>query len=569
VPLQQCPSCGSRFRGDVVHCPRDGAKLCNVDDALIGRTVAGRYLIEERIGAGGMGSVYLGRQQVIERAVALKFLHPRLTQDATQRKRFLGEARAANQINHEHVIAITDFGETEDGLIFLVMEYLEGRSLAAEISGRPLEPARAAKIALQVALGLGRAHELDVVHRDVKPANIHLIKRHADPDFVKLLDFGIAHFERDVRITDRGAIVGTPEYMAPEQLRHGESSMASDLYSLGCVLNEMLTGSPPFEGHLAAQMVKHTMESPRVPSSVVASVPRALDDIVLRLLQKSPKDRHRDAFHLIEDLERFLRDAGQGRARLENTVLEAQPRASLRPTIHVPTDEEEWDARIRTMEAAAQRTFGARGVPSSLSANIATMRARLSELSVAKATRAAAERDRTFREDDSRATSARIGRALDELLRDESHTARELDALRTERSRAAVARAQSVDAACRAATAVTGQPMAGVPLEPKEAVRLGELLSAATQLASADKRAHDLDVRFEAGQSRWEDLRFQIAQLKGRLGTLNASAQDDAASSEAAALNLETDIKAQLAELVRGSEVIAIQLRQAQVALPK
>src|SRR5262245_10990894 len=190
-----------------------------------------------------MGSVYRARHQFIGRDVALKFLDPSLTKNERLRKRFLGEARAANQINHEHIIDITDFGETEHGVVYMVMEYLEGHSLEEELGEKgPIEIRRAVRIALQVALGLGRAHELGVVHRDIKPGNIHLSRKRMDRDFVKVLDFGVARIEHDARITGQNMIVGTPEYIAPEQIRSQAPTPSSDMYALGCVMLEMLNG---------------------------------------------------------------------------------------------------------------------------------------------------------------------------------------------------------------------------------------------------------------------------------------------------------------------------------------
>ncbi|HKU42563.1 MAG TPA: serine/threonine-protein kinase, partial [Polyangiales bacterium] len=215
MTLKVCPRCDARFRGDIVTCPIDGTALREPADPFIGRTIGGRYLIEQELGSGGMGAVYRARHQIIGRDVALKFLEPALVRNERQRKRFLGEARAANQINHEHIIDITDFGETEDGLVYMVMEYLEGQPLSEEIEKGPMPPRRALRIATQIALGLARAHELGVVHRDIKPANIYLIRRKADPDYVKVLDFGVARIEHDMRITGQGTIVGTPEYIAP------------------------------------------------------------------------------------------------------------------------------------------------------------------------------------------------------------------------------------------------------------------------------------------------------------------------------------------------------------------
>jgi serine/threonine-protein kinase len=267
----RCPKCDARFRGDIRVCPIDGQALVAPSDPFLGTVIAGRYLVEELLGVGGMGSVYRARHQFIGRDVALKFLDPSLTKNERLRKRFLGEARAANQINHEHIIDITDFGETEDGIVYMVMEYLEGHSLEEELEKGPIEPRRAVRIALQVALGLGRAHELGVVHRDIKPGNI-LVTQDGTP---KLLDFGLAKLlnpdlARETATAARLAF--TPAYASPEQVRGETVTTATDVYSLGVVLYELLTGRGPYrvKTQSSAEILRAVCEQePERPSAAV------------------------------------------------------------------------------------------------------------------------------------------------------------------------------------------------------------------------------------------------------------------------------------------------------------
>ena len=235
----------------------DGTSLEEVPDPLIGRTIGGRYLVCELIGTGGMGTVYRGRHQLVGRDVALKFLAPRYARDAAARERFLREARAANRIDHEHIIDITDFGETSDNLVFLVMEYLEGETLSKVIERGPLAPDRALTIAHQLATALARAHELEVIHRDIKPDNIFVLQRRG-ADFVKLLDFGLAKVMGEHRLTATGKVFGTPEYLAPEQARGETLTGQADQYALGCVLYEMLTGSVAVRGDPARRWCSST-----------------------------------------------------------------------------------------------------------------------------------------------------------------------------------------------------------------------------------------------------------------------------------------------------------------------
>ena len=277
--MWRCTICGAKWRGEPRVCPLDGGELEQLPDALLGRTIGGRYVITEKVGAGGMGTVYRARHDVVGRDVAIKFLSPDLAGDPTNRRRFLREAKAANKIDHEHIIDITDYGETPDGLVYLVMEFLEGESLADTIGRGPLPVPRAVDIARQMASALSRAHELDVIHRDIKPENVHLLRRaHGGGDFVKILDFGLAKMKGEIRLTATGAVFGTPEYMAPEQARGTPLTGKADLYALGCVLYEMLTGEPPFDGPTPDLILKHMREtapppSERAPSAPVPSIP--------------------------------------------------------------------------------------------------------------------------------------------------------------------------------------------------------------------------------------------------------------------------------------------------------
>src|SRR5829696_2827226 len=202
-------------------------------DPMIGRVVAGRYRLETRLGEGGMGVVYRARHVLIDRVVALKLIRPDLRGETHLRAWMLREARAANRVDHAHIIDIHDIGETEDGELYLVMEYLVGTPLSAELAKGPMPIARAVDVLEQMCAALARAHDLGVVHRDLKSDNILLTQRGGRKDFVKILDFGLAAIARDPRL-------------APEQARGEEVGPQSDLYALGVLFFEMLTGHLPF-----------------------------------------------------------------------------------------------------------------------------------------------------------------------------------------------------------------------------------------------------------------------------------------------------------------------------------
>ncbi|MEI8259787.1 MAG: serine/threonine-protein kinase, partial [Deltaproteobacteria bacterium] len=208
--MPRCPLCGDELSPGVGRCPRDGLMVGDANDPLIGATLAGRYRILARLARGGMASVYLARHVLIERLSAIKVLRRDLCDDSTQRDRFLREARAVNRINHENIIEIIDYGESEDGRVFLVMEYLPGESLLQRLSRGPIAPVRALNIAAQIASGLGRAHQMGVIHRDLKPDNLILLPSNNGAELVKIFDFGIAKLLDQPSLTASDRIFGTP-----------------------------------------------------------------------------------------------------------------------------------------------------------------------------------------------------------------------------------------------------------------------------------------------------------------------------------------------------------------------
>jgi hypothetical protein len=280
-----------------------------VADALLGRVINRRFRLEEQLGSGGMGVVYRARHLLIDRVVAIKILLPGKNTDHL-RAWFLREARAANRVNHAHIVDIHDYGETDDGLAYLVMELLDGTPLNEVIARGPMPVSRVADILEQCCAALARAHDLGVIHRDLKPDNVFLLERGGRKDFVKILDFGLARMTQETAASARGAVFGTPEYMSPEQTLGAEATAASDLYSLGIVFYEMLTGRLPFEGPgRNAVMEQHRGTAPVPPSRHVPGLLPLAESIVLKLLEKDPGRRYRDAHHLLEDVKALLRQA--------------------------------------------------------------------------------------------------------------------------------------------------------------------------------------------------------------------------------------------------------------------
>ncbi|HEX8773769.1 MAG TPA: serine/threonine-protein kinase [Pyrinomonadaceae bacterium] len=312
--MLHCPKCGLGYADEVKVCPEDGVPLRADDtvavavpaDPLVGLTLDGKYRLDERLGKGGMGTVYRATHLLIERPVAIKVLNPHFVEDEEAQERFRREARAAGRLQHQNVAAVTDFGRTEDGLVYIVMELLEGRSLRDVLAREaPLDAARAVSLMLQISAAVAAAHEARVIHRDLKPGNIFVVQRKHAPPVVKVLDFGIAKLAADAleedeedqqTLTKVGVMIGTPRYMSPEQCDGGKMTPASDVYSLGIILYEMLTGTTPFSGSSAlAIAMKHSSETPRLPREFVSSIPGPLEDVVLHALEKSPGDRPADA----------------------------------------------------------------------------------------------------------------------------------------------------------------------------------------------------------------------------------------------------------------------------------
>jgi eukaryotic-like serine/threonine-protein kinase len=260
-------------------------------------SVLGKYRIEAELSSGGMGAVYRARHEIIDRAVAVKVLRPELSGDPELVTRFVNEAKAASAINHPSIIDVHDFGYTDDGQAYLVMELLDGESLAQRLARRGRLPAsEAVKITRSIASALSAAHAKGIIHRDLKPDNVFLI---SDPDLgerAKVLDFGVAKLvdaANQTQYTQTGALMGTPLYMAPEQARAASAiDERADLYSLGCILYELLTGKPPFRGEGAGEIITmHMFEAPEPPSAHALGIAPALEQVVMRLLEKAPDDR--------------------------------------------------------------------------------------------------------------------------------------------------------------------------------------------------------------------------------------------------------------------------------------
>lgn len=300
-------------------------------DPLIGQAIGG-YQVVSRIGAGGMGAVYAAQHQRIGRKAAVKVLQTTAAADAEWHKRFLMEAEALASLKHRNLVDVYEFGDLPDGQQYLMMEFLEGESLERYIQKHaPLMPAQALGFAEQILNGLGEAHKKGIVHRDLKPANVMLLREHNGELLVKLLDFGLARQNAvplaslgDQQRTDAASLAaGTPEYISPEQAQAQQVDGTADLYSLGVMLFEMLSGRLPFESTSVTELLqKHLSERPPTLSTIVQGVPEGIEEFVASLLEKDPLARPQSADVARQQVQRLLK-----RLAAEATMVRPRPLA--------------------------------------------------------------------------------------------------------------------------------------------------------------------------------------------------------------------------------------------------
>ncbi|MBX9721292.1 MAG: serine/threonine protein kinase, partial [Candidatus Obscuribacterales bacterium] len=308
-----CPTCKKVYPLNARFCSDDSDELELVaGDSLIGQVLGGSYQVLSVVGSGGSSQVYKAKHVFLGRPVAIKVLHASHVGNDEQVKRFLQESRAVSSLHHENIVSLYDFGLTDDGRPFLVMDYLEGTSLFDLIkTNGALEPMRAVNIFKQVCEALNHAHQKGIVHRDIKPGNIVLQSEDGTEDKAKLVDFGLAKIMSWATLdafhqTQQGIVFGSPRYMSPEQCADKAVGTSSDVYSLGASMYEALVGHAPFDGEsVAALMVKHLHEQPKtlLEAAPEANIPPALNDIVMKTLRKDPAERHQSMNELIQEFE--------------------------------------------------------------------------------------------------------------------------------------------------------------------------------------------------------------------------------------------------------------------------
>ena len=302
--MKICPLCSTEYPDDVRFCPNDGQTLRAASPAhdLVGQVVADRYHVVKKLGEGGMGQVYLAEHVKMGRKSAIKVMNPSLVHDPDALARFNREAANASRITHTNVCAIYDFGETSEGLVYLAMEFIEGEPLTDVLEREGALPIpRAVGIFVQVAGALQAAHDLGIVHRDLKPDNIMLTRGRDGADVVKVVDFGIAKAvggDDTQKVTKTGLVVGTPEFMSPEQLSGDALDGRSDIYSLALVLFKMLTGRLPFEATTVQEtMIKRLTDEPQALRAARPDLhfPPGFQETIDAALTRTPVERYQSA----------------------------------------------------------------------------------------------------------------------------------------------------------------------------------------------------------------------------------------------------------------------------------
>ncbi len=497
------------------------------DDPALGKVIAGRYRLEARIGEGGMGIVYRARHVLIDRVVAVKLIRPDLRGETHLRAWMLREARAANRVDHAHIIDIHDIGETDEGALYLVMEFLIGTPLSNELAKGPMPLHRAVDIIEQMTAALSRAHDLGVVHRDLKSDNILLTARGGRPDYVKILDFGLAALAHDPRLAPKGAVFGTPEYMSPEQARGEQAGPQSDLYAVGVLFYEMLTGQLPFRASDREALLEMQRTAPAPdPKSVRKDCHEDARRIVLKLLEKPANKRYRDGHHLLEELkklQRSLPNAATWDNRRSNSSgvdgTQAPPPPPPPKTLQVT----EWAARAGIFSRMVSRAFPGGTAPEELTGALSTVwqvsqKANDLEGEIANQTRKLEALERR-----GRALRAEIGRKVEELAQDESKALREAATFAEEETQA---RRELTHAQASAKEHIA---------TADQAEKLGQGTHTLFERAGAaralvDVKAawvHNRKKRREDCEKIASDLRNQIEDLRAQLTRYAGAVEDD------------------------------------------
>jgi len=530
--VKTCEQCHLRYPNESTFCFVDGKPLVHLQDPRVGTTLAGRYVIEEVLGEGGMATVYRARHKLVDRPCAVKIMTPGLSRDPVVRERFRREAKAAQKLAHPNIIEIFDQGDTEDGTSYLVMELLEGESLGAMLTRGPLGYERALPIMVQVARALARAHDFEVIHRDLKPDNIFLCTRTDGSDLVKLLDFGIARSMQDARLTGQGEVFGTPQYMAPERITSIDAGASSDLYAVGIIFFEMLSGHLPFDApDIPTYFLKHLKEPPPKVTKFAPDTPEPLEKLILSLMAKEPGGRPVDAHRLHNDL---LAICNELKVRVPPEAdAEEEPSSRRVPATLPPVAIDRWAKRTTVFEQMLSRAFSGKP-PAELAKMLDEVKKLVRNVSDLRSESVTEQRKLEGLEARGRDGRLRIGFAVDALGVDASKAR---DEARATRGEVAPFTKATTDARARVLEAHKeilmweGRSAFEEPYRGLEEAYAGAAKAVAVWL-EARKSERKATERAETRDREVADLEFQIHELRAALAKLEQNVEEEKTKRE-------------------------------------
>ena len=571
--MKHCPRCQARYDDASTVCSVDGASLEAPPDPMVGRTLASRYKILRRVGAGGMGQVYRARHVILRHDVALKLLSSELTRDPVMRERFVREAQATNLLKHPNIVDIWDVAE-EGNRVFLVMEFLEGESLAQRMQSGPMGVREAVEIAIPVCHALGRAHSLGVVHRDVKPENVFLVRDPSGALRVKVLDFGIVHMRGEVRLTMPGEVFGTPEYLASELARGEPCGPASDLYALGVMLYEMVTGALPFNGTVQQLIDHHARTAPPAIRARMPSAPEALDALVLSLMQKQPVERPRSAAEVLDALAGILEQESTAMAPggrpSENTperdgageTTWMALKKSAPSSVSIPTLRQ----RVATFQAAAEAAFPRGDMPEAMRDQLRRFHANVERLRVLEEDRRGMMIELTERERRHQRERDELLGELRQILVEHEGVASRAKALETREREA-----KRDEAELRRSLALAWDSVGAPPGDTREitverAVKLEELGAVASRWRAVRSVLDGVGSGRTAQQRTARALEERRDAVQATLDALESESQATSQRLQLRAVSVGEEIATILAALGEEGEAVRAMLRAHPVA---
>ena len=567
--MKLCPTCKLRYPTEAAHCFVDRTALIEVPDPYLGAVIAGRYRIEELIGAGGMSTVYRAMGNDGDRPVAVKGFRKELAGDSKLRERFRRESTNTRRLAHRNVIEILEEGDFADGVPYLVMEYLHGSTLEVVLKRArgPLPIERTIDLMLQLAGGLARAHDFQVLHRDLKPENLYVCPLPDGSELLKILDFGIGRCLLDSRLTSNGEIFGTPQYMAPERITGTEAGIPADLYALGCLMFRCVTGRLPFTAKdVTSYLMQHLREPPTAPRSLNPAIPAALESLILQCLEKDPARRPVDAHAIERSLVQLGTLHPRARRASGGFIAPTPPARSLAPatsaSLHgmFATDSASlWGRRADILSQMLSRAFP-HGTTAALAGAYGRLRVTVASMSEVHAQWLLEQRRLDTLTNVAKEAQGRFGRAMDALGQDLSQSRQIMQA--------ALAAATAAEAMLTARGASFRQAHAAVlalgqgaapTMEATHRYREGlEALEAL--LAHAEELRHAQE-KGRQGEDEGKDLEFQIGALRSQLERVSQASEAESAQAQPRIEHLASQLAEMEEVLVRAASELTTAMR--------